>query len=136
MDKKVIKLKNGQTVFLEFTKENQAHYIFAKNDCGKDVAKIWFKLNGSTCYLGRIEILDCNYARMGIGSNLLKSMECLATAHRCTKVDGKFYPFGELGEFSKSFYIKNGYEIYKDDYETFIYKSLFKNKTQETKGRE
>lgn len=95
------------------------------------VGNITFKLKRGTCYLNRIEVFDEKFAHIGLGTQILKFMEETATDYRCFQVEGKFYPFGEFGAYAKSFYIKNGYEIYKEDYETYISKSLIKKQNTE-----
>ena len=48
-------------------------------------------------------------------------LEYFALQNRAQVVEGKFYP---ENEFAKPFYNKYGYSIDKEDYETYIYKTL------------
>ena len=123
---KTVLLKNNVELNLVFERADNYYTILAITPEQKQVAKMSFKLNAGTCYLNRIEIEDINFAHIGLGTKMLEFMEEVALMARCNNVDGKFYPFGDLGEYAKNFYEKNGYQIYKDGYETYISKYLSK----------
>ncbi len=123
-----VTLKNGKDVTI-FTQndegENSSYYTSEVFDeCNNKIGFLRFKLSSSNCYLIRIEITDNNYAHVGLGSKMIEHMEDMAFKKRCFSVDGRFYPFGELGKHARNFYEKHNYSIYKDGYETYIYKNL------------
>ena len=64
---------------------------------------------------------------------LLKLFENDCIEHYVKVVEGKFYPHDEEGDVVKSFYEKHGYSIYKDGYDTEIYKCNLKMNELETK---
>ena len=128
-NQKIIQLQNQEFV-LNLSDEDEYYKIEAfANDCA--VACMTFKLKRGTCYLNRIEILDPKYSHIGLGTQILKFMEQISYKANCCSVEGKFYPFGELGKHAKDFYLKNGYEIYKEYYETYISKYLTKTNIME-----
>ena len=61
------------------------------------------------------------YQGQGVGQALLDTLEYFTIKHRLCHIEGKFYPDNE---FAKPFYLKNSYDIYKEDYETFVGKYL------------
>lgn len=126
---KTITLKNGEKVKPCCLVEGRVYTITLKNIKSKEIASINFWLNGKTCYLNRIEVLDKTYSHLGAGTILVKMMESFAKSERITTINGKFYPFGSLGIWSGAFYMKNGFEIYKDGYETYLIKQIY-NKPQ------
>ena len=61
------------------------------------------------------------YQGQGVGQALLDTLEYFTIKHRLCHIEGKFFPDNE---FAKPFYLKNSYDIYKEDYETFVGKYL------------
>lgn len=124
-------LKNNERITISF-KENSYNYksFTAFNNKNQEIGSITFVFSGKTCWISRIEVTDINYSRIGLGSILLNLTEKFAIKNGKRNMDGTFRPFGELGWFAKSFYEKNGYQIYKDGYETYISKYL--NFTKQT----
>lgn len=61
------------------------------------------------------------YAHTGVGTATINLLEYFALQNRVQVVEGKFYP---ENEFAKPFYNKYGYSIDREDYETYIYKTL------------
>lgn len=57
------------------------------------------------------------FSRQGVGKALIDTFEFILSGKRISSVEGKFYPDNE---YAKPFYEKNGYQIYKDDYETYV----------------
>lgn len=125
------KLADGEVINFTLAENEDDLYSIVVNNNKEEIASIWFKLKNRTCYLNRIEITQNSYARKGIGTMLIKCMESFAVKHYCFSVDGRFYPFGDLGQHARAFYTKNGYNLYKDGYETYICKTLDKNLSNE-----
>lgn len=132
IEKREIKIKNDETIILKLKYNELDNYyiINATNSEKKKVAFLTFSLKSGTCFLNNIKIENSKYSRLGIGSQMLELMEDTAISKRNFRVDGKFFPYGNLGQYARAFYKKHGYEIYKDDYETYIGKRL-KEKTIE-----
>lgn len=125
-------LKNGEMVYFKLKEEDHCLYsITVYDDTNLEIASVWFYLKNRTCYVNRIEVKTENYSHMGIGTMLLNHMEKFATKNYCYNVDGRFYPFGELGKYARAFYIKNNYHVYKDGYETYISKTLTRTNNEE-----
>lgn len=129
-DKKIVKLRNQQ-ISLNLIREDDGYLKIKALANEQDVASASFKLKKGKCFLNRIEILNSKYSHIGLGSQILKFIEEIACEANCFCVEGKFYPFGELGVYAKDFYIRNGYVIEKEYYETYI--SKFLNKTTKKK---
>lgn len=122
------RLNDEETLSLTLKNEHDDLYnIVALNNEEKEIASILFILKKRTCYMCRIEIFASDYAHKGVGTMLIKHMERVAAQKYCFTVDGRFYPFGDLGQYAANFYAKNGYKVYKDGYETYIRKSLDRN---------
>lgn len=83
-----------------------------------------FKIKGDTAYIWSFRIDDEEFLRTGVGTVMLNCFEDYACRCRAFRVDGRFYPNGAGAEFSKDFYIKHDYDIYRDGYEQYIYKRL------------
>lgn len=126
-------LKNNTNITFNVNKsDNKSLFVIKALDSDENiVASATFKLKCGYCYLNRIEIENFKYAHLGLCSQILKIIEQISIEKRCKFIEGKFCPFGELGPHAKSFYNKNGYEIYKDGYETYISKDLTKTQTTE-----
>lgn len=129
-DKKII-LKNNESVLLKLYYNNDYNYYeiraFHKE---KDIGFTNFKFekNGTSVWLQNIQVTDENFLSKGVGKAMLKMFEDVCTNARRFYVEGKFYPVGIGADLSKDFYNRNGYTIYKDDYETYIDKSLPREK--------
>lgn len=74
-------------------------------------------------WLNKIEVYK-NYQSMGFGKFLLKCFEKFCIKNQYYNIEGKYYP---ENEFAKPLYIKNGYKIIKEYYETLLVKTLDKN---------
>lgn len=57
----------------------------------------------------------------GVGQALLDTLEYFTIQKGLKHIEGKFYPDNE---YAKPFYLKNDYDIYKEDYETYVEKYL------------
>lgn len=73
------------------------------------------------------------YQNQGVGQALLDTLEYFTILNRLCHIEGKFFPDNE---FAKPFYLKNNYDIYKEDYETFVGKYISHDSiAEETKNR-
>jgi len=61
----------------------------------------------------------------GVGSALIDALEYFALNNRIEKCEAKFYPTDDR---AKRFYESRGYEIYKDGYETMLYKAYYEDR--------
>ena len=61
------------------------------------------------------------YQNLGVAKAILDVLEYFTVQHRLCVIEGKFYPDNE---FAKPFYQKNNYDIYKEDYDTFVSKYI------------
>lgn len=71
-------------------------------------------------WLRKIETRQ-EFQNMGVGQALLDVLEYFTIQNGLKHIEGKFYPDNE---FARPFYLKNGYDIYKEDYETYVEKFL------------
>ena len=128
---KEITLKNNEKALLSITNDNNDDFfiITATNNYNEKIGYASFKITKKTCFLFKIEITSTNYSHMGLGSKMLEYMEEFALGKFCNFIDGKFFPFGELGQYAKDFYTKHGYIISKEGYETFVSKYIDHCKT-------
>lgn len=83
-----------------------------------------FKKNGRV-WLNNI-VVNKEYRTKGIGTMLIKLFENDCLEHYVREIEGKFYPHDEEGDVVRVFYEKHGYTIYKDGYDTEIYKCNLK----------
>ncbi len=88
------------------------------------IGYLHFKVEGEKAYLYTIKVEDIEFLRTGVGSVMINCFEDYCTKRRVRYVDGRFYPNGDGGIFSREFYESHGYDIYRDGYEQYISKSL------------
>jgi len=123
-----LNLKTNETVFLKITNNDNVFNIDVYNNQQKPIASSLFKVDSLQYFIYRIEVSDHKFSRKGIGTLMLKLMESISKKHNCIKICGAYMPFGKLAEYSKDFYEKNGYNIYKIGYQHYrITKDLLKN---------
>ena len=79
-----------------------------------------FKKNGNKIWLYKIKTNE-EFQHQGIGGAVIDTLELFAMKNNCHYIEGKFFP---ENEHAKQFYENRGYDIYKDNYETYIYKML------------
>lgn len=73
------------------------------------------------------------YQNLGVAKAMLDVLEYFTVQHRLCMIEGKFYPDNE---YAKPFYQKNNYDIYKEDYDTFVSKYIGHDSiSDETKQR-
>lgn len=74
----------------------------------------------SQMWLYKISTVE-GYQHKGYATAVIKTLEYLTSYIRYSWIEGKFYPDNQ---YAKPFYDKHGYTIYKDDYETFVTKTI------------
>lgn len=129
-DKKVM-LKNNEPIVLKlYYNDIYKYYEIRAYDKDKDIGFTNFKFetNGNSVWLQNIQVTDDNFLSKGVGKAMLKMFENVCTNARRFHVEGKFYPKGNGAHLTRDFYNRNGYSIYKDDYETYIDKTLPREK--------
>ena len=71
-------------------------------------------------WLNKIETKQ-GHQHKGYANAVINVIEYLTYNLRYNWIEGKYYP---ENEYAKPFYDKHGYTIYKDDYETYVTKTL------------
>ncbi len=106
-------------------------YVTIENRKKECVAECSYNIyNRKECFLTFIEVNLPNYIKKGIGTALLKFVECDARRRGCTHMSGHFEPFDQYADYAKDFYKRNNYEIRQKPEDKF--KRLYKNlKSQE-----
>ena len=84
------------------------------------------KLKNRVAWLQRIEVQK-KYQSQGFGDTLITLMEDYLIDNRCLVVEGKFWP---LNNHARPFYKKHGYDILREDFETYIYKYGLKKEAE------
>ena len=110
---------NIQLINTDNDKEFQARAIA---DNGDVMGTAYFSVNRKErkLWLRKIETKP-KYQNLGIGKALLDTLEYFTIQNRLCVIEGKFYPDNE---YARPFYLKNGYDIYKEDYETYVGKYI------------
>lgn len=90
------------------------------NDTIMGKATFVIKPRQRTVWLRKIETYP-QFQDKGVGQALLDVLEYFTVSKGLRHIEGKFYPDNE---FAKPFYLKNDYDIYKEDYETYVEKYL------------
>ena len=110
---------NIQLINTDNDKEFQARAIA---DNGDVMGTAYFAIirNERKVWLRKIETKP-EYQNLGIGKALLDTLEYFTIQNRLCVIEGKFYPDNE---YARPFYLKNNYDIYKEDYETYVGKYI------------
>lgn len=120
-----ISAKQNKKIKIEIVSVDEDDYkITAFSSEGESMGAVYFCLEdkGRRIWLRKIETYK-NYQNQGVGKALIDVLEYFALKRNVCYIEGKFYP---ENEYAKPFYLKNGYKIYKEDYETFVGKYLDK----------
>jgi len=129
-----IKFKYGdETLFL--IQENVAFsfnadaclYVTIENIEKECIAECSYSIyNRKECFLTFIEVNLPTYIKKGIGTTLLKFVECDARRRGCTYMSENFEPFDQYADYAKDFYIRNNYSFKKEKNDKFtrLYKEL------------
>ncbi len=129
---KEFELKNGKKILVELQLaevSNGKNKITAFDaSTNKKIGHLHFNVERGSAYIYTIRVEDVDFLQKGVGTIMLKCFEKYCTDKRVGGVDGRFYPTGEGGEFSKRFYETNGYKIYKEGNEQSIDKYFDLNK--------
>lgn len=118
-----ISTKQNKTINLKLENVNDNSYmLLALSNTDEIMGSAYFSVNYKErkVWLKKIET-DEKYQNQGVGKALIDVLEFFTINQNMRYIEGKFYPDNE---YAKPFYLKNGYEIYKEDYETFVGKFL------------
>ena len=106
--------------------------------CSRNLASISSDCNpksriccSTTIWIYRIEVVE-GHKFKGIGQKLLEFVEEYANLNNIKYVEGIFYP---TNEYAETFYLKNGYKICKEGYETIVSKYITLNKENKSKNQ-
>ena len=118
---KNIKLKS------KYFEVDDYYKIVAYSSDKKAMGFLTYKITRGKVWLNYVETKP-KYQHQGVGSALIKTFEYEVYGKGLRFVEGKYFP---KNEFAKPMYDKNGYEIYKDGYETYLSKSLYLSNEQQ-----
>ena len=96
--------------------------ISAITDNGDEMGFATFSIKKKerSVWLNKIKT-NPNYQDTGVAKAIIDILEYFTFEKRLCLIEGKFKP---ENEFARPFYEKNGYEIYKEYYETFVSKYI------------
>lgn len=106
-----------------YDKIDNYYEIKAYNDTNMEVANLTFKTIYSPerhIWLYNV-VTNENYKNQGYATALLKVLEYVAYVYKIDVVEGKYYPTDKNANI---FYENNGYKIYREYYDTFLYKKI------------
>lgn len=105
---------------VEYSEKDKFFLLKAKNS-NFQMGHVSFQLKkDKTIWIYKI-VTNKMFYHQGVATALIYAMEYFAYNFNVKTIEGKFYP---TNEFAKPFYEKLGYEIYKEDYDTCLYKDL------------
>ena len=122
MKYKVSEEKQIDIKFLYYSQDD-FYKILAINENNQEMGYLTFKIkNGFSrkLWLNKIETKQ-EFQNQKVGTALIGCLEYFAGVCNIDFIEGKFYP---TNDYAKPFYLKHGYEIYKDEYEWFVDKTL------------
>jgi len=91
-----------------------------ENENQEMMGEISFILKTDSAWIYSIATLS-EFQGRGVGQALLDFFEYCCAIKKCYKIEGRYYPSNQNAFY---FYEKNGYRIYQDGYDQFIYKTL------------
>lgn len=113
--------KNNLEFDLQVKKiEDNFFQFYLESENGEKMGAISFKIHQGKAWIYSIATKP-EFQHKGVGQTLIELFECYCANRRCYIVEGKYMP---SNDFALPFYKKNGYDIYKDGYDHFIYKRL------------
>ena len=118
---KNIKLKS------KYIELDDYYKIVAYSADKKPMGFLTYKISRGKVWLNYVTTSK-KYQHQGVGTALIKTFEYEIYNRGLRFIEGKYFP---KNEFAKPMYDKNGYEIYRDDYEMYIGKSLYLSKEEE-----
>jgi GNAT superfamily N-acetyltransferase len=126
-----VKGKKYLKVFESLPHWNEIKIIDTKNnECG--YVNFFQSSDGyPTIWIYRIEVVE-GHKFKGIGQKLLEFVEEYANLNNIKYVEGIFFP---INEYAETFYLKNGYKICKEGYETIVSKDITLNKENKSKNQ-
>lgn len=120
------KVKNI-TLKSKYVPQDDYYEITAYSNANKKMGFLTYKINRSNVWLNFVGTSK-KYQHQGVGTALIKTFEYEIYKKGQRFIEGKYYP---KNEFAKPLYDKNGYDIYRDDYEMYVGKSMYLTKEQE-----
>lgn len=70
-----------------------------------------YKINTTICELAYIDVLEKEYYKVGLGTQMFKEMEKIAFSENCDMIEALFIPYGEFQLSSKEFYKRHGFKF-------------------------
>ncbi len=129
--------QNNKPINIQLTNVDEysnEYKISALDDNGNEMGYATFSVNKKErkVWLRKIETYS-GYQNLGVAKAILDVLEYFTVQNRLCMIEGKFFPDNE---FARPFYEKNNYDIYKEDYETFVGKYIGNDTlSNETKKR-
>lgn len=117
-------IKGGEIISTELEDLKYGYSIIAKNSEGQEIGAEYFSVKNGSCWLHKISVRDERYLNRGVGKVLIDSLEEFLCSIRVYLIEGEFSPEGFGAEFARNFYLKNGYEIYKNNNQLRVGKHL------------
>ena len=109
-----------KTPNIEYRKKQSDDLLTVEALCEEQVVGFAnYKIIKGQAWLYMIKVAD-NFRKYGIGTNLIRIMEDDCANRRVDFIEGKYYPEGAEDSEVRRFYNKNGFDIYKDGYETMV----------------
>ena len=113
--------KNNLEFYFQVNRIEDDFFQFCpENEHGEHMGAISFKIHQGKAWIYSIATKP-EFQHKGVGQTLIDLFECYCANRRCYIVEGKYMPSNES---ALPFYQKNGYDIYRDGYDQFIYKRL------------
>ena len=128
--------QNNKPINIQLVNVDDLHEykISALSDNGEEMGFATFavKQKERKVWLRKIQT-NPGYENIGVGKAILDVLEYFTIQNRLCIIEGKFYPDNE---YARPFYLKNNYDISKEDYDTFVTKYIgHESVSNETKER-
>ena len=127
---KVLEKGNIYSIKFNYDKPNKFFRISCYGDDNEnELGYLTFKVSGryNDCIFA-YQLENTSEVGRGVGSALIDGLEYFALQNRINKFEAKFFPTDDR---AKSFYEKRGYEIFKDGYETMLFKCYYDDEIEE-----
>ena len=108
------------SVFAHFFSDEGINVIKLLSLDYETIGSLVYKFKSGMAWLYKIEV-EKKYQSDGFGHLLMSLFEEDCAKNRIKTIEGKFYPDNSH---AKPFYLKRGYEIVKEYYDTYIFKTL------------
>ena len=90
-----------------------------------------YQFKNNMCELARIEILDEDFFKVGLGTSMFKLMEKYIKQKKCTEIEAFYLPNGRFQSGTHDFYVRNGFSFGYKKGHTCANKSLSKTSEKE-----